>query len=48
VIGRCDNCGHRGRVHRWDRRYWVCDACTEKLAKARAQVERFFNRRRAA
>jgi hypothetical protein len=47
VIGECDNCGRHGRLHRWQR-WWVCDRCTEKLARARGQVERLFTRRRAA
>ena len=45
MVGRCDNCGRRRRLHRWDF-YYVCSDCFERIAGSRAKVDRLFNRMR--
>lgn len=54
MVGRCDNCGRHRPLRAFDTdpsrmpRWWICDDCADKVARGRASVERYFNRRRAA
>ena len=49
----CDNCGRRTRKLYPHGRFqgrtaMICEGCVHKLARSRAAIDRYFNRRRAA